>query len=127
MSLFCMACKQVRLRTAQFQVQERPHSYSMRRRSGLRAAGRWLALIGVYVLSDACGGAAGVAGSMLVVSLLDAHLFGVRPSDAAWLVALVAASIDSIAAIRIDCVHPARVPFGTANSGTASAGVTPSV
>lgn len=67
-----------------------------------------------------CGGVAGLAASLLVVRLMEAQLFGVRPLDALWVLPLVAgavlmaavlaavppawraASVDPLIAIRIE-------------------------
>lgn len=77
-------------------------------RAALGAAPRDLfgLIAGEGAMTAVAGGAVGAAGSFLVIRLLETQLFGVRPSDAAWLIPLVALAV--FAAAVFAAIPPAR-------------------
>ena len=87
-------------------VAERSREIGVRAALGATPRDLFALIAGEGAWTAIAGGAAGIAGSLLTVRLLDAHLFGVRPFDAVWLIPLVAALV--FAAAVCAAVPPAR-------------------
>jgi putative ABC transport system permease protein len=87
-------------------VAERSREIGVRAALGATPRDLFALIAGEGAWTAIAGGAAGIAGSLLIVRLLDAHLFGVRPSDAGWLIPLVAVLV--FAAAVCAAVPPAR-------------------